>query len=180
MNNYIIKSLFIAIAALTMNLTIEAQVRGEKSVGANIVLTSPMGEFDFLGAGVKFSYNLNRFLRAESKFNYMFERNYEKMWDFNINMNFLIPLSNRFKIYPLSGMGVFGLNANYPIVTDEWGYTYGGKSSYHYFGLNWGAGLDYKISNRITFNAEGIFKMEAKFNDAKTFSYITAGLGYSF
>ena len=163
-----------------MNLSIEAQVRGEKSVGANIVTTSPLGEFDLLGAGVSFRYNFNRFLRAGSSFNYMFERNFEKSWDFNINMNFLIPLSNRFKIFPLSGMGVLGFNANYPVMTDEWGFTYGGKRSYHYFGFNWGAGLDFKISNKLTFNAEGIFKMEAKSNDAKTYSYITAGLAYSF
>jgi len=180
MNSYSIKSLFIAIIVLTINLTVEAQVKGDKAVGANLVFTSPRGAVDILGAGAMFRYNLSNFFRIGSTFNYGFEKNFEKRWDLNINCHFLIPLNSRIKIYPLSGMGILIFNADYPIQTDEWGYMYGGKKTSTYLGINWGAGFDYKISSKLTFNAEWDFKMEATLNDALTYSYIMAGIAYNF
>ena len=163
-----------------MNLPVEAQVKGDKAAGANLVFTSPHGAVDLLGAGAMFRYNVNKAFRLESTFNYLFEKDFERRWDININWHFLIRVNDQIKIYPLSGIGILKLYADYPIRTDEWGYTYGGKHTSHYIGLNIGGGIDYKISDKLTINTEYTIKMEAKMNDASTFSYLTAGVAYSF
>ena len=180
MNSFYKKLIIIAIAAITMNMVAEAQVKGDKAVGAGLVLTSPPGEFDLLGVSAKFRYNTSKFFRFESTFDYLFEKDFVSGWDFYIDAHVLISLAGRIKLYPLAGLGILGYNENYPIITDEWGFTYGGKSSSTRLGYNLGGGMDYKITDKLIFNIEYNYKWEAAWNDAWGGSYLTAGVFYSF
>ena len=180
MKSFYKKLIIIAITALTMNLAVEAQVRGAKAAGANLVLTSPPGEFDLLGVGAKFRYNISKIFRLESTFNYLFEKDFLSRWDFYINAHILIPLADRIKLYPLAGFGILGYKGDYPIITDEWGFTYGGRSSSTYLGCNFGGGMDYKMTSKLIFNVEYSYKWEAKLNDAWGDSYFSAGIIYLF
>ena len=180
MNGFIKKLLIIAIAAIAMNLAVEAQVKGDKAVGASLVLTSPPGEFDLLGLGAKFRYNTSKLFRFEGTFNYLFKKDFVSMWDVYIDAHILISLADRIKLYPLAGLGILGYHENYPVITDDSGFTYGGKQSSTRLGYNLGGGMDYKITDKLIFNIEYNYKWEAAWNDAWGGSYLSAGIVYLF
>ena len=156
-----------------MNLAVEAQVKGDKAIGANTVLTSG-GEVDLLGFGAKFRYNTSKLFRLESSYNYLFKKESVSSWDLYLNAHILISLTDKFKVYPLAGIGILGYTY-YPVISYD-----GGRDSYTRRGWKLGGGLDYSITKKLIFNFEYNYIWEALWNDAWGISYFNAGLVYRF
>jgi len=179
------KTLIIILAAITMNITANAQGKGDKSLGISLIYGSLINkyvDYNNAGIGTKYRYNLSRIVRLESSFNYLFEKDFVSSWDLFENLHILIPLNKQITIYPLAGIGVFGFKADYPIVTDEWGYSYDNSKSYTKLGFNFlGSGIDLKITDKLILNAEWCFKGEFLMNDARgPGSIFSAGINYKF
>jgi opacity protein-like surface antigen len=162
MNHYLKKIAIIAIV-VAMSAAAHAQVKGDKDVGVNLVFTPLQGPFEFLGIGAKFRYNITNPFRLESLFYYLFEKNNSSSWDFFVTGHLLIPIIDRIRIYPLLGFGIIGNSRSDTMI-----------------GCSYGCGIDYKISDKLFFNAEYVHKMEAALGDPWNIQYFTTGVVYRF
>ena len=163
----------IAIATMTMSITADAQEMNDKAAGLNFLINSTR---NIIGIGAKYRYNITKPLRVESSFNYLFNNNLENKWDLFENVHLLIPLHNRTKIYPLAGLGILQKRKNnHPIFEDERN-TYDDSDASVFWAFNLGGGIDYKISDKLTINAELIQKSSDNLN----YTYISTSIIYRF
>lgn len=138
-----------AIAVVTMSLAANAQEKGDKAVGASVVL----GTGSYVGSGYtnigvsgKFQYNILDRVRAEGVLTYFLKKDYVNMWDVSVNGHYLFPISENMIVYPLAGVGVFGYKVH------SW-------SSDPDLCVNLGGGIDFKLTDNLIFNAEAKYKI---------------------
>ena len=136
-----------------------AQVtQGEVAAGLNLNYGS---EIENIGLGAKFQYTIIDHLRAEVGFNYFFKKNYESMWDANLNAHYLINVyQDKLYIYPIVGLNFSSMSF------DEKGFIkklkeIGGVvdpdfelKDINRFGLNLGAGAEYRVTEKIGLSLE--------------------------
>jgi outer membrane protein X len=168
------KAAIVAIAVFTVSMAASAQEKGDMAAGGNLVVG--LGDsFTNYGIGAKFQYNITNPLRLEGSFTYFLKKDYITMWDLSVNAHWLFAVADKIAVYPLAGLGVLNYGYNYSMDLGEWG-NYGGDASTSDIAFNLGGGIDLKLTDKLTFNAE----LKYKISDVWSRLLISAGLAYRF
>ena len=113
------------------------------------------GDIFLFGLCGKFQVGIANPIRLEGSFEYHFPKTIESyvklsMWDVNLNMHPIFTKDDRFLLYSLIGLRISGIKASAPGVS--------GKND-PFFGLNFGAGFDVKLSKKLFFNLESKYML---------------------
>jgi len=189
MKKNVLKMATLAVALGMVSLTgAYAQEAGEMAAGGNAGVAFGDG-FSKFGIGAKFQYNVTKEIRGEGSFTYFLgDFNF---WDLSANAHYLIGIPNvpLFKVYPLAGLSLLGSGGGSgsgdgiyyidPITGKEVFESFDddGGSSGTSFGLNFGGGADYKLTDRIS--VQGELKYRIGINDINHFC-ISVGVSYKF
>ena len=168
------KVLVIAFCAL-MSLGAFAQEKGDIAAGVNVSYGT---EISSVGIGVEGQYSITNKIRAELGFDYFLKKDYTKMWDLNLNFQYLFPLGDKFDIYPFVGVTYTNWSLDWDI-DDEWAEYYdydSGSSSEGKFGVNIGCGAQYDLSEKLVLSAELKYQIISDFDQF----VIGVGLAYKF
>ncbi|MDR1594803.1 MAG: porin family protein [Prevotellaceae bacterium] len=159
----VFKQVAILIIAVMINVTANAQEKGDIAVGGKFEIGSGDGLTN-IGLGGKFQYNVIKPLRLEGSATYFFPKKWRaegsvmsskiSMWDFSANAQYLFFLSDKFVLYPLAGLSLCGAETKTRNTNNGSWY----NSSTSKAGLNIGGGIDVKITDNLVFNAELKYK----------------------
>ena len=167
------KVAIVAIAVVTMSLAVNAQEQGDMAVGANLVLGYNSDFTDF-GVGGKFLYNVSDAIRLEGAVTFFLPKDYFgvklSFWDLSVNGHYLLPVSDKFTLYPLVGLGIQG----WKLKVSESGISVSDTGSDLCFNL--GGGFDYKLTDQLFLNCELKYRIVEDWNRL----VISAGITYKF
>lgn len=174
------RKVLFAMAMALVSISASAQ-KGETAFGANLSYGT---EIKNLGIGVKGQYGITDAIRAEAAFDYFLKKDGLSMWDVNLNVHYLIPIIEKFKVYPLAGVVFTNWKTDFAIdVDDSEGYGIidddaddSGSTTTSKFGANLGAGLQYDLTDKLSLNVEGKYQLISDF-DQMVFS---VGVAYKF
>ena len=155
------KLLLITIVALACAMGAKAEVK-DFSIGAQFSWAS---KHSLAGLGAQLQYEPIRNLRLAPEFNYYFKNDGISACNANLNVQYVIPTSTSFAIYPLAGFAYSH-------------YKYDGilSVSDDVCGANVGLGSEYRINNNIHFYVEERFQIIEDHNQSVTFF----GMKYTF
>lgn len=126
-----------------------AQVdKGDFAVGANFIYGSGIKNF---GVGARIQYTPIDHVRGEFGMNYFFQKDYVNMWDMNLNAEYLVNLyQQRLYIYPIVGLSYARSTFDADKFLKDHGIE-GDKDKFNdnAFGLNLGAGVEYKLTEHV-------------------------------
>ena len=149
-----------------MSLSASAQA-GDKAVGAQLVFGS---ETNSIGVGVKGQYYFTDQIRGEGSFDYFLKNKGISMWDINANVHYLFDVADKFKVYPLAGLGY--TNWSYK-------YEYPGHSviegSDGRLAINLGGGAEYELTKDLSVNAELKYQIVSN-----NYSQLVLGVGVAY
>ena len=153
------KKVAMVVVATTMSVTAYAQMyEGDKAFGGSLLIAGD--ETTLAGIGANFQYNITDPIRLEGSFSYFFPKKESErymgttietslnMWNLSLNGHYLLPISDKVTAYPLAGLGIAGLKAKASALEIS------ESVSKNLFGVNLGGGLDYHVTDAITFNVE--------------------------
>ena len=149
------KKLLLLVCAAVMSLSASAQA-GDKALGAQLVFGS---ETNSLGFGVKGQYYFTDHIRGEGSFDYFFKRKGLSMWDVNANVHYLFDVADKFKVYPLAGLGYTNWSYKYefegaPVI----------EGSDGRLAINLGGGAEYELTKNLSVNAEAKYQIISNYN----------------
>lgn len=166
------KKFFLAVMAMGCVVCgANAQTKGDMSAGLNLNyrMWNDGSDFNNLGIGAKFRYNVTDPIRLEANFNYTFAKEDVTAMDYTINGHYLFTVADKFVLYPTVGLGFTNLKFE---VGDF------SKSS-NEFMWQLGAGAEYPITDVIGVNVE--FKYNSVGGDIDdTYFMLNAGVTYKF
>ena len=169
------KKLFLLVCAAVMSLSASAQA-GDKALGAQLVFGS---ETNSIGFGVKGQYYFTDQIRGEGSFDYFLKNKGVSMWDINANAHYLFDVADKFKVYPLAGLGYTNWSyTNDVIVIEE----NGNKRTTEYKGsngrlaINLGGGAEYELTKDLSVNAELKYQIVSNYNQL----VLGVGVAYKF
>lgn len=119
-------------------------------------------EYSHNGFGVKLQGRVSNRLRFEPEMIYTFENKDVTTLHLNLNVHYLLLMSQRFNIYPYAGLSY-----------SHWGYV---GPNVNRWGLNLGAGLEYDLGRR--WGVLGELRLQAIKSETQLIT--TLGLKYSF
>ena len=159
------KKLLLLVCAAVMSLSASAQA-GDKALGAQLVFGS---ETNSLGFGVKGQYYFTDQLRGEASVDYFFKNKGVSMWDINANVHYLFDVADKFKVYPLAGLGYTNWSYKYefegaPVI----------EGSDGRLAINLGGGAEYELTKNLSVNAE------AKYQIISNYNQLVLGVGVAF
>lgn len=183
------KKIFFVITLCVIALGAHAQ-KGEKAVGIGLNYGT---EISNLGFGAKFQYGVTDAIRTEASFDYFLKKDGASMWDINVNVHYLFPVADKFKVYPLVGLTYANSKVDMGwsndsmspediqdlidagIINDASEIT-GETSSENEsrVGVNLGAGIQYDLSSKFAIN------FEVKYQLIKDFNQAVFGLGVAY
>ena len=149
------KKLLLLVCAAVMSLSASAQA-GDKALGAQFVFGS---ETNNIGLGVKGQYYFTDQLRGEASVDYFFKNKGVSMWDINANVHYLFDVADKFKVYPLAGLGYTNWSYKYefpglPVV----------EGSDGRLAVNLGGGAEYELTKDLSVNAELKYQIINNYN----------------
>ena len=161
------KKLLLLVCAAVMSLSASAQA-GDKALGAQLVFGS---ETNSIGLGVKGQYYFTDQLRGEVSVDYFFKNKGVSMWDINANVHYLIDVADKFKVYPLAGLGYTNWSYKYefpglPVV----------EGSDGRLAINLGGGAEYELTKDLRVNAELKYQIISNYNQL----VLGVGVAYKF
>ena len=161
------KKLLLLVCAAVMSLSASAQA-GDKALGAQLVFGS---ETNSLGFGVKGQYYFTDHIRGEGSFDYFLKNKGISMWDINANVHYLFDVADKFKVYPLAGLGYTNWSYKYeyagaPVV----------EGSYGRLAVNLGGGVEYELTKNLNVNAEAKYQIISNYNQL----VLGVGVAYKF
>ena len=161
------KKLLLLVCAAVMSLSASAQA-GDKALGAQLVFGS---ETNSIGLGVKGQYYFTDQLRGEASVDYFFKNKGVSMWDINANVHYLIDVADKFKVYPLAGLGYTNWSYKYefpglPVV----------EGSDGRLAINLGGGAEYELTKDLSVNAELKYQIISNYNQL----VLGVGVAYKF
>ena len=161
------KKLLLLVCAAVMSLSASAQA-GDKALGAQLVFGS---ETNSIGVGVKGQYYFTDQLRGEVSVDYFFKNKGVSMWDINANVHYLIDVADKFKVYPLAGLGYTNWSYKYefpglPVV----------EGSDGRLAVNLGGGAEYELTKNLNVNAEAKYQIISNYNQL----VLGVGVAYKF
>lgn len=169
-------ALFIAMAFIAF--LSNAQEKGDMSAGVRINLgTSPnTGLGSQFGLGLDFNYSLTDAIRLAPEFNFFFPKKELgwkwNTWDFSINGQYLFKLGgDKFVVYPQFGLTLQGASMKADGWDDDWGR---GKVSETKFGINFGAGAEYMLSDALSAD------FRVKYNIVSNWARAVVGIGVAY
>ncbi len=150
-----------------MSLSASAQA-GDKALGAQLVFGS---ETNSIGLGVKGQYYFTDQIRGEASFDYFLKNKGISMWDINANVHYLIDVADKFKVYPLAGLGYTNWSYKYefeglPVVEGTDGR----------LAVNLGGGAEYELTKDLSVNAELKYQIVSHYNQL----VLGVGVAYKF
>lgn len=162
------KKLFVLMSFIALGLSTAFAQKGEMAAGVHVDVSAAMG------IGAKFQYGITDAIRFEPAVNYYFG-NIGNIVDVNANVNYLFPVFEKAKVYPLAGIG-FAVNKDF--ILDETNYEDAG--SFETSGglvVNLGGGVEYAMNDRFSLGADLKYQIVTG-----GFSHITfaAGVIYKF
>ncbi len=161
------KKLLLLVCAAVMSLSASAQA-GDKALGAQLVFGSKTNN---IGLGVKGQYYFTDQLRGEASFDYFFENKGVSMWDINANVHYLFDVADKFKVYPLAGLGY--TNWSYKLEYDNVTLA---KGSDGRLAINLGGGAEYELTKDLSVNAELKSQIISNYNQL----VLGVGVAYKF
>ena len=148
-----------------MSLSASAQA-GDKTVGAQLVFGS---ETNSIGVGVNGQYYFTDQIRGEASFDYFLKNKGISMWDLNANVHYLFDVADKFKVYPLAGLGYTNWSYKYefpglPVV----------EGSDGRLAVNLGGGAEYELTKDLSVNAE------LKYQIINNYNQLVLGVGVAY
>lgn len=159
------KKLLLLACAAVMSLSASAQA-GDKALGAQLVFGS---ETNGIGLGVKGQYYFTDQLRGEASVDYFFKNKGVSMWDINANVHYLFDVADKFKVYPLAGLGY--TNWSYKLEYDNVTLAKGTDGR---LAVNLGGGAEYALTDNVSVNAE------AKWQIVNNYNQLVLGVGVAY
>ena len=159
------KKLLLLVCAAVMSLSASAQA-GDKAVGAQLVFGS---ETNSIGVGVKGQYYFTDQIRGEASFDYFLKNKGISMWDINANVHYLFDVADKFKVYPLAGLGY--TNWSYKLEYDNVTLAKGTDGR---LAVNLGGGAEYALTDNVSVNAE------AKWQIVNNYNQLVLGVGVAY
>ena len=161
------KKLLLLVCAAVMSLSASAQA-GDKALGAQLVFGS---ETNSIGLGVKGQYYFTDQIRGEASVDYFFKNKGVSMWDINANVHYLFDVADKFKVYPLAGLGYTNWSYKYefpglPVV----------EGSDGRLAVNLGGGAEYELTKDLSVNAELKYQIISNYNQL----VLGVGVAYKF
>lgn len=161
------KKLLLLVCAAVMSLSASAQA-GDKALSAQLVFGS---ETNSLGFGVKGQYYFTDHIRGEGSFDYFLKNKGISMWDINANVHYLFDVADKFKVYPLAGLGYTNWSYKYeyagaPVV----------EGSDGRLAVNLGGGVEYELTKNLNVNAEAKYQIISNYNQL----VLGVGVAYKF
>ena len=161
------KKLLLLVCAAAMSLSASAQA-GDKALGAQLVFGS---ETNNIGLGVKGQYYFTDQIRGEASVDYFFKNKGVSMWDINANVHYLFDVADKFKVYPLAGLGYTNWSYKYefpglPVV----------EGSDGRLAVNLGGGAEYELTKDLSVNAELKYQIISNYNQL----VLGVGVAYKF
>ena len=157
------KKLMMIAAMMLMSIGAFAQ-EGKMAVGANLGYAAYGNSYNPFGIGAKLQYEFVENIRGEFAYNYWFPKDKVGMMDFNLNFQYLFPVAEDIKIYPLVGVNMATQHGD----IDE-------KESI--FGFNFGAGAEYYLESNLKLNLDIKYQHNKK---TKSVSGTAMGQPYSY
>ncbi|MCC8019261.1 MAG: porin family protein [Rikenellaceae bacterium] len=138
-------------------------LKGGMALGASLNYGT---DIKSLGIGIRYDYMISNSFRLTPNATFWIKNDDLSSWDINVDIQYLIPLAERFKIYPLAGFTVshwkYDGNDNH----DKWNDTY--------FGANLGAGIEYDVAPNWLVN------FDLKYRIIKDHGQLVLGLGFAY
>ena len=161
------KKLLLLVCAAVMSLSASAQA-GDKALGAQLLFGSKTNN---IGLGVKGQYYFTDQIRGEASFDYFFKNQGVSMWDINANVHYLFDVADKFKVYPLAGLGYTNWSYKYeyagaPVV----------EGSDGRLAVNLGGGVEYELTKNLNVNAEAKYQIISNYNQL----VLGVGVAYKF
>jgi opacity protein-like surface antigen len=134
-------------AGMFFTTNVFAQEKGDMTIGGHLIVAGE--ETQLFGIGAKFQVSTSDKIRLEASLSFFLPDKDDyfditlNMWNYSANIHWLIG-RNKFKFYPLIGLGVTGISAK------VWGET----ASETYIGVNVGFGFEYILSEKLAINLE--------------------------
>lgn len=149
---------------------------GKFAVGANVGFAAYGNKYNPFGLGAKFQYEFVENFRAEVAYNYWFPKDKAGIMDFDLNFQYLIPIAEGLRVYPLVGANL--------------GMTHGKAVKAIFdkqqtlFGFNAGAGIEYFVASNVKVNLDIKYQYNKKKKDGYEMKYdgpvFQAGVAYCF
>lgn len=161
------KKLLLLVCAAVMSLSASAQA-GDKALGAQLVFGS---ETNSIGLGVKGQYYFTDQIRGEASVDYFFKNKGISMWDVNANVHYLFDVADKFKVYPVAGLGYTHWSYKYeyagvPVI----------EGSDGRLAINLGGGAEYELTKDLSVNAELKYQIVSHYNQL----VLGVGVAYKF
>lgn len=158
------KRMILLALALFIGMGIQAQsVKGDLAAGANVSYGTKDG-FSNFGIGAKLQYNLTDAIRIEPSATYFLKKDYINMWDVNLNAHYLFPVADQFTVYPLAGVGLVGIKAEYDGFEYDGYEIEGASASETKIGFNLGIGGQYWMTENFALNLEAKYQIVSDFD----------------
>ena len=157
------KKLMMIAAMMLMSIGAFAQA-GKMAVGANLGYASYGDGYSPFGIGAKFQYEFVENIRGELAYNYWFPKDKAGVMDFDLNFQYLFPVTEDIKIYPLAGINLAMMHG------DAW------AEKESIFGFNIGAGAEYYLQENLKLNLDIKYQRNKK---TKSYSETFMGQTYS-
>ena len=146
------------------------------AVGANVGIALYGNEYNPFGIGAKFQYEFVENVRAEVAYNFWFPKEKAGVMDFDLNFQYLIPIGDGLKVYPLVGASLAMTHGEaYKDLLD-------GQQTM--FGFNAGAGIEYYVAENIKINFDAKYQYNKKTKDGYELKMdgpvLQAGIAYCF
>lgn len=151
------KKLLMVAAMMLMSIGAFAQA-GSMAVGAHLGYAGFGDGYSPLGLGARIQYEFVENIRGEIDGNFWFKKNDAGLWDANLNFQYLFPVAEDIKIYPLAGLTFMGTH----------GIEDGNETA---IGFNIGAGAEYYLQENLKLS------LDIKYQNAKKSKDIDFGYG---
>ncbi len=175
--------LLVALFAVVAGVSAQSQ-KGDRAVGLNLGYGT---EIESLGIGARFMYNFTDRVRIAPEFTYFLPKSQSavlginavsgkfKMWDINVNAHYLVPLQDKFQLYPIVGLIISNVSASASIYDSSLGHVSGSASDTK-LGVNLGVGIQYDVTSTVFVNGEVKYSLISDYDQA----VISVGLGFKF
>ena len=161
------KKLLLLVCAAVMSLSASAQA-GDKALGAQLLFGSKTNN---IGLGVKGQYYFTDQIRGEASCDSFLKKQGVSMWDINANVHYLFDVADKFKVYPVAGLGYTNWSYKYEYA----GHTIA-EGSDGRIAINLGGGAEYELTKDLSVNAELKYQIISNYNQL----LLGVGVAYKF
>ncbi len=161
------KKLMMIAAMMLMSMGAFAQEAGQKAVG--VTLTDLLDSNSRIALGAKFQYSFTDNMRGEFDFKFYPTKYDVLVWNPTVNFHYIIPIFDKFNVYPLAGVGVWGISVKGEHSATETLFTF--KA---------GAGCEYFITEKFKGLFEAYYQFAKKDDYKYTDPLVSLGVAYCF